>query len=123
MSRYCRHGCDPRNCSDCDSVTGEALPPVASSPSRTPETDRIVERFRKGQTSSDGLILTLESIEIKLNRAVAIIMDIEERYIDGSDTYEDWKFMGDTARAFLSENAQAMASADTQTPTTPTNDQ
>jgi hypothetical protein len=78
---------------------------VAGSPSGTPETDRIVERFRKGQTSSDGLILTLESIELKLNRAVAIIMTIEERFIDGCDTYEDWKFMGNTARTFLEENA------------------
>jgi len=29
------------------------------------------------------------------------MMAIEERYIDGCDTYEDWKFMGDTARAAL----------------------
>jgi hypothetical protein len=35
-------------------------------------------------------------------------MASEERYIDGCDTYEDWKFMGDTARAFLSENAKGM---------------
>jgi hypothetical protein len=89
-----------------------ALPTVASSPSQTPETDRIVGRFRKGQTSSDGLILTLESIELKLNAAIATLMAIEERYIDGCDTYEDWKFMGDTARAFLSENVCRVATAD-----------
>ena len=29
------------------------------------------------------------------------MMAIEERYIDGCNTYEDWKFMGDTARAAL----------------------
>ena len=29
------------------------------------------------------------------------MMAIEERYIDGCDTYEDWKFMGGTARAAL----------------------
>jgi len=31
--------------------------------SDTPETDAIVSRFRKGQTSSDGLILTMQKIE------------------------------------------------------------
>jgi hypothetical protein len=78
---------------------------VAGSPSRTPETDQIVGRFRKGKTSSDGLILTLENVELKMNAAIAALMAIEERYINGCDTYEDWKFMGDTARAFLQENA------------------
>jgi len=29
------------------------------------------------------------------------MMAIEKRYIDGCDTHEDWKFMGDTARAAL----------------------
>jgi hypothetical protein len=42
-------------------------------------------------------------------------MAIEERYIDGCDTYEDWKFMGDTARAFLSENAIAQTPPDSGT--------
>jgi hypothetical protein len=35
----------------------------------------------------------------------ATLEAIEERFCDGDDTYEDWKFMGETARAFLSENA------------------
>jgi hypothetical protein len=29
------------------------------------------------------------------------MMAIEERYIDGCDTYEDWRFMGNTARVAL----------------------
>jgi len=29
------------------------------------------------------------------------MMAIEERYIDGCDTYEDWCFMGNTAREAL----------------------
>ena len=31
--------------------------------SGTPETDAVVSRFRKGETSSDGLILTMQKIE------------------------------------------------------------
>lgn len=38
------------------------------------------------------------------------MLAIEERFIDGCDTYEDWKFMGDTARAALEflHNAKEM---------------
>ena len=46
-------------------------------------------------------------MESQRDAAIAVLMAIEERYIDGCDTYEDWKFMGDTARAFLSENEQS----------------
>jgi hypothetical protein len=45
-----------------------------------------------------------KKMERERDAAIAVLMVIEERYIDGCDTYEDWKFMGDTARAFLSEN-------------------
>ena len=54
-------------------------------------------------------------MERERDAAVRIIAQIEERYIDGCDTYEDWKFMGDTARAFLSENADVDATADEKT--------
>ena len=47
-----------------------------------------------------------KKMERERDAALAVISAIEERYIDGCDTYEDWKFMGDTARAFLSENAK-----------------
>lgn len=55
--------------------------------------------------------ITSENIRLKYTLAVAMsaISTIEERYIDGCDTYEDWKFMGDTARTFLEENTQAQA--------------
>lgn len=33
--------------------------------------------------------------------ALAVIEAIEERYIDGCDTYEDWRFMGQAARDYL----------------------
>jgi hypothetical protein len=36
--------------------------------------------------------------------AIAALESIEARYTDGHDTYEDWKFMGDTAHNFLADN-------------------
>lgn len=45
-------------------------------------------------------------LERELGKARTTIAAIDERYIDGCDTYDDWKFMGDTARAFLSKNAE-----------------
>ena len=46
-----------------------------------------------------------QKMKRKLAAAMNVISAIEERYVDGCDTYEDWKFMGDAARAFLSANA------------------
>jgi len=34
-------------------------------------------------------------------KAFAVIKAIEERYLDGHNTYEDWKFMGQSAREYL----------------------
>jgi hypothetical protein len=43
----------------------------------------------------------LATVTAQRDRLAEVMMAIEERYIDGCDTYEDWKFMGDTARAAL----------------------
>ena len=40
-------------------------------------------------------------IAAEYRKALAVIKAIEERYIDGEDTYEDWKFMGQAARDYL----------------------
>lgn len=40
-------------------------------------------------------------IAAEYRKALAVIESIEERYIDGSDTYEDWRFMGTAARDYL----------------------
>jgi hypothetical protein len=37
----------------------------------------------------------------EMDKALAVIKSIEERYIDGCDTYDDWKFMGQAARDYL----------------------
>jgi hypothetical protein len=49
-------------------------------------------------------------IAAEYRKALAVIEAIEERYIDGCDTYDDWKFMGQTARDYLlPPNVQGMA--------------
>jgi hypothetical protein len=42
--------------------------------------------------------------ERERDAAIGAIMKIEEIYIDGDDTYEDWKSMGQIARTFLEKN-------------------
>ena len=56
------------------------------------------------------------NVDLPDTAAIAALMIIEERYIDGCDTYEDWKFMGDTARIFLSENAKGDVPGAIETP-------
>ena len=55
---------------------------------------------------SARLLIFVENIERKRDKALAALSAIDERYIDGHDTYEDWHFMGKTARDFLSENSE-----------------
>jgi hypothetical protein len=44
-----------------------------------------------------------ELLEQQLAAAKQALMDIEERFVDGCDTYDDWLFMGKTARAALGD--------------------
>lgn len=58
-------------------------------------------------------------IAAEYRKALAVIESIEERYIDGCDTYEDWKFMGSTARDYLlPPNVKSVPPADKKTPPT-----
>lgn len=45
----------------------------------------------------------MEKAERELSAARKALESIEEIYIDGSNTYEDWLAMGKLARKFLSE--------------------
>jgi len=40
-------------------------------------------------------------IAAEYRKALAVIEAIEERYIDGHNTYKDWEFMGQSAREYL----------------------
>lgn len=99
----------------------DRLPRTACSPSSlTPETDeawKAVSRTPDGMYDSRVPISAFayamshhsKKMEMERNAAIAALMVIEERFTDGDNTYEDWKFMGETARAFLSENDKDLA--------------
>ena len=40
-------------------------------------------------------------LERKLGEAMTALLKIEERFTDGEDTYDDWRFMGTVAREAL----------------------
>ena len=85
--------------------------PVPCSPSSTPETDAALCRYdhpawpggRKFTVNEQPVVLAdfCRTLERERDAALRVIEQIEERYIDGCDTYEDWKFMGGLARNFL----------------------
>jgi hypothetical protein len=89
-------------------VTGAIPSPRPDSPSSlTPETDAAFAMYAHhlpNWMATDIVGVVARKLERERDAAIAVISAIEERYIDGCDTYEDWKFMGDTARAFLEEN-------------------
>lgn len=49
---------------------------------------------------AEALVLA-GKMEVERNRYRAALEQIEERFIDGDNTYDDWKFMGEIARAAL----------------------
>ena len=64
----------------------------------TPETDAVipneVDPFRCMQTRC-------RKLECERNELRSALENIEDRFIDGKNTYDDWLFMGTTARTVL----------------------
>jgi len=72
----------------------------------TPETDATFDRWKESPHDEDNCPWGLASrLERERNAFKAALMRIEEIYVDGCDTYEDWRAMGKIARAAFSENA------------------
>ena len=82
----------------------EARDDHASEPRATPETDALVPSQGRIRTMRE-YIEELEAHALSLERQRDELLDslyaIEERFVDGCDTYDDWKFMGETARAAI----------------------
>ena len=82
--------------------------PVAkffSSPTSTPETDALYERLL---AENPGNFIYLEEflelpcrLERKRNELFEALSKIETVFVDGEDTYEDWRTMGNIAREAL----------------------
>ena len=62
----------------------------------TPETDA---HFRGGSYSLD--LTFARKLERERNEMRSALENIEDRFVDGENTYDDWLFMGTTARTVL----------------------
>jgi hypothetical protein len=60
--------------------------------------DELQEKYDKLATEN---MLEVNKICNQRDAAIDALMKIEDIYIDGDDTYEDWKSMGQIARTFL----------------------
>jgi hypothetical protein len=80
--------------------------------SATPETDglRIKLESYGFKESYVAMLSHARKLEHERDAARKALGVIEERFVDGCDTYDDWRFMGETARAALPpENARGLA--------------
>ena len=79
--------------------------PSGSRSSDTSETSRFIREFDPIPCWEwEGYARRLES---ERDKALKALSDIEEIYIDGCDTYEDWQAMGTIARDFSFENTES----------------
>ena len=71
-----------------------------------------MQRLPDGSYSSEvtygdlahGMSAFAKKMEHERNAALDALCRIESHYVDGDDTYEAWKAMGEIAATFLSEN-------------------
>ena len=71
--------------------------------SDTPETDALVPQFLNSGEVPD-IFAHCRKLERERDEAREALMRIEEVFIDSDDTYEDWRKMGNIARAALEES-------------------
>jgi hypothetical protein len=79
------------------------------------EANRRAEWLHKHKAPKDWIVLTTSEVSVIREELLAVererdeareaLMKIEEVFIDGEDTYEDWKTMGNIARATLEDKA------------------
>ena len=70
----------------------------------TPETDALVPsqgRIRTMREYIDELEAHARRLERQRDELIEALYAIEERFVDGCDTYDDWQFMGQKARAAI----------------------
>jgi len=89
-----------------------SLAAMPCSPSSlTPDTNALADEiYARGiKVSEIKMLQHARTLERERDAALATIMEIEEIYIDGCDTYEDWKAMGELTRNFLyPDNAKVL---------------
>jgi hypothetical protein len=65
------------------------------------ERDELQKKYDKLATEN---MLEVNKLCNQRDAAIDALMKIEDIFIDGDDTYEDWKSMGQIARTFLEKN-------------------
>jgi hypothetical protein len=72
--------------------------------SATPETDKLLADWLKGRSEKIPDFAALaRRLERERDEAREALMKIEDVFVDGEDTYEDWRTMGNIARAALED--------------------
>jgi hypothetical protein len=66
--------------------------------------DKLNEVQEKYDTLAVENMLEVNEICKQRDAAIDALMAIEDIFIDGDDTYEDWKSMGQIAKTFLEKN-------------------
>ena len=97
-------------------IEGRSSDPCSPS-LETPETDIVwAETLRWCHARDEyhdpqhaALANLCTKLERERDEALTALMEIEEIYVDGFDTYEDWKSMGTIAREFLSKQVHPWA--------------
>ena len=87
----------------CRDPASEARDDHASEPRATPETDALWDHCVKNPGPGSGLRIACHArrLERQRDELLEALYAIEERFVDGCDTYDDWKFMGQKARAAI----------------------
>lgn len=71
---------------------------------------REMERERnEAVTTSRMKSDMITTLRCELEAALDALNKIESHYVDGDDTHEDWKAMGEIAATFLAENVETLA--------------
>jgi len=68
------------------------------------ERDEVQEKY---DTLAVENMLEVNKLYNQRDAAIDALMKIEDIYIDGDDTYEDWKSMGQIARTFLEKTYES----------------
>lgn len=111
-----------------DMIPDPDLQPAKFSDLLTPETDAMHERRDRDKlaTSYFNLLEFARQLEREKNKAIKTLETIEEIFVNGCNTHDDWLAMGTEARKYFSDDqvnvkgvAPLLARADVETEVEP----
>jgi hypothetical protein len=72
----------------------------------TPQTDALNRNLREACRDEyiySEMLAFAQMLERERNEMRSALENIEDRFVDGENTYDDWLFMGTTARTVLAK--------------------